>query len=505
MRPPQKKKKYPPARVNKRKRIMNTAYLVSLLLVFETIGLSLVIFPREEESVLEQRKLAKFPELTAESWFNGEYTSGVNKWFTDTVPFRDNLTVIATALEELNGFRQDEIRLHNVTGPASKDDDKEPQKPSPKPDNSTPEQKPTNDRPQQSAPPAETTERTHPDETQQPEGNHEIAPPENEIPADDAVNITNNGIAVIGSGANTRALMLYGGSLSVGESYAKVINKYKEALGDGVNVYSMVIPTAAEFYSPPAVQPYTASQLKNINNIIANLSDNVRAVDVYTPLSSHTNEYIYTRTDHHWSALGAYYAAQQFAQTAGVPFMDISQYEQRVVHDYVGTMYSYSGDVQLLNNPEDFYYYVPQGVDYTCTYYNYILDENGSIIGMEEPYDGSFFIKYSDGNSMAYCTYMGGDAKIVHVSTGTNNGRKLAIFKDSYGNALPPFLFGSFEDIYVIDMRYFTYNAVEYLTDRGITDVLFANNAFHAATASTVTYYERFLTMETMVTMTRYE
>lgn len=37
---------------------------------------------------------------------------------------------------------------------------------------------------------------------------------------------------------------------------------------------------------------------------------------------------------------------------------------------------------------------------------------------------------------------MGGDAKIVKVSTNAGTGRKLAIFKDSYGNALPPYLMG---------------------------------------------------------------
>jgi hypothetical protein len=50
------------------------------------------------------------------------------------------------------------------------------------------------------------------------------------------------------------------------------------------------------------------------------------------------------------------------------------------------------------------------------------------------------------------------------------------VFKDSFGNALIPFLTGSFEEIYVIDIRFFPYNAIDYLTERGVTDVLFANN-----------------------------
>lgn len=480
---PKYEKKYKEPRATKRRRAANIAYLVTIMLAFETVGLSLIVFPRSTESITEKRTLKEFPEFTSEDYLSGKYTADIAEWFSDTVPFRDDLTNMSTALRELRGFRQDGIRLHNV---GTTQTESKPEKPS----TTAPV---TSSEPVESVPTDEssTPQTTVPEQTTTTQGNHEIDPVEQEINEDDAVNITNNGIAVVG----TRALMLYGGSFSVGESYANVINKYKEALGDGVNVYSMIIPTSCEFYSPPSVKAYCGSELDNINHVIEFLRDDVKAVDVYTPLAAHTDEDIYLRTDHHWAALGAYYAAQEFAKTAGVPFADLSEYEERVVHDYVGTMYGYSGDIVLKNNPEDFCYYVPQNVKYTTTYYDYIL-EDGNIVGMNEPYEANFFIKYGDGNGMAYCTYMGGDAKIVKVSTDAGTGRKLAIFKDSYGNALPQFLMGSFDEIYVIDMRYFTHNAVDYLTENGITDVLFANNAFHAATASTVRYYENFLTQE---------
>ncbi len=480
---PKYEKKYKEPRATRRRRAANIAYLVTIMLAFETVGLSLIVFPRSTESITEKRTLKEFPEFTSEDYLSGKYTADIAEWFSDTVPFRDDLTNMSTALRELRGFRQDGIRLHNV---GTTQTESKPEKPS----TTAPV---TSSEPAESVPTDEssTPQTTVPEQTAATQGNHEIDPVEQEVNEDDAVNITNNGIAVVG----TRALMLYGGSFSVGESYANVINKYKEALGDDVNVYSMIIPTSCEFYSPPSVKAYCGSELDNINHVIEFLRDDVKAVDVYTPLAAHTDEDIYLRTDHHWAALGAYYAAQEFAKTAGVPFAELSEYEERVVHDYVGTMYGYSGDIVLKNNPEDFCYYVPQNVKYTTTYYDYIL-KDGDIVGMNEPYEANFFIKYGDGSGMAYCTYMGGDAKIVKVSTDAGTGRKLAIFKDSYGNALPQFLMGSFDEIYVIDMRYFTHNAVDYLTENGITDVLFANNAFHAATASTVRYYENFLTQE---------
>lgn len=479
---PEKSKKYT-ERTPKRRRRSNAAYLASLLVTFEAICMGLLILPRSTESITEKRELAEFPELTPDSYFSGDFAEGVSEWFSDTVPFRDELTGISTELRELRGFRQDGIRLHNVGTVQTST-----------PEQSTPEQP---EEPQQSAPEQSTSEQSAPTAEQSAVTERPVittaAPDENqpeEINPDDAVTITNNGIAVVG----TRALMLYGGSYSVGERYAEVVNKYKQALPD-VNVYSMVIPTSCEFYSPDSVAAYCGSELDNINHVYGCLQNDVVSVDAYTPLSTHKNEDIYLRTDHHWAPLGAYYAAQAFAQAAGVPFEDISQYEQRVVHDYVGTMYGYTGDIVLKNNPEDFVYYVPKNVDYTTTYYDYIL-KDGKIVGAAEPYEANFFIKYGDGNGMAYCTFMGGDAKVVKVSSDAGTGRKLAIFKDSYGNALPGYLMGSFDEIYVIDMRYFTHNAVDFLTENGVTDVLFANNAFHAATASTVTYYDNFLTQQ---------
>lgn len=271
-----------------------------------------------------------------------------------------------------------------------------------------------------------------------------------------------------------------------------MVNKFKEALGSDVNVYTMIIPTSCEFYSPESVKAYCGSQKDNIDYVYSMLKNTTGVDAVFRTEKARPRGHLSA----HRPSLGAARSLLRGAgvrRGCGVPFKDISEYEQRVVHDYVGTMYGYTEDVVLKNNPEDFVYYVPKTVEYSTTYYDYIL-QDGKIVGANAPYNADFFIKFSDGSGMAYCTFMGGDAKIVKVSTNAGTGRKLAIFKDSYGNALPPYLMGSFDEIVVIDMRYFTHNAVDYLKENGITDVLFANNAFHAATASTVTHYSNFLT-----------
>ena len=77
-------------------------------------------------------------------------------------------------------------------------------------------------------------------------------------------------------------------------------------------------------------------------------------------------------------------------------------------------------------------------------------------------------------------TFMGGDEQVVRVKTNVKNGRKLAIVKDSYGNAIPGYLFGSYEEIYVIDMRYFDLNLVNFVKEQKITDLLFTMVAYSA-------------------------
>jgi hypothetical protein len=89
---------------------------------------------------------------------------------------------------------------------------------------------------------------------------------------------------------------------------------------------------------------------------------------------------------------------------------------------------------------------------------------------------------------------MGGDNKITQVRTATNNGRRMLLLKDSFGNAIPGYLFFSFEEIHIVDARYFTRNIVEYVKQNGITDLIFGNNVTFATSAVTINAYGNFLT-----------
>lgn len=430
-------------------------YITAVAVVFAAIAIVFDTFPRSKVSELEKRELAKFPEYSEQKLWQGTFTKEVSAWFSDSEPYRDVLMSLSMKIKDLMRIStgEDNVTFHASTSQSGAGDRA----------------------------------------SQQGLGNRTVEEYDNNLTADENAKIANAGIIVVGSGSKVRALMAFGGSSKGCVAYAKAANKYKEVLGSGVNVYCMVIPTAVEFYCPDKAKSMTRPQRPTINSTYALLADNVKAVDVYTPLGHHASEDIFLRTDHHWAPLGAFYAAEAFAKTAGVPFKPLSSYQRKVVRGYVGSMYGYSKDIAIKNAPEDFVYYIPKDVTYTTTYINYTIDRNYRVTGEGKPVKGIFFAHFKDGSGAAYCTFMGGDTKITKVKTSTKNHRRVLILKDSFGNAIPGYLFYSFEEVHVVDTRYFTKNLKEYVRQNKITDVLFANNIFKAYSPHIYATYMRLL------------
>ncbi len=471
---------YVPPEIRRRNRLIGITKaakhinIIAVSAIFLVAFIILLVFPHPNVSESENRKLAEFPEFSFSALLSGEFTSELSNYINDTVPFRESLVTINANLKSyfgMGGSDDDSKKVIFYNAQIVTDDD-------PGADsaqnngntittttpavtttpNATTTLPPSSDSAGTDTTTAATTTTTAPP-----------APVVTTTTTEAQVNnegIINNGIVVLGD----MGIMLYGGSYANAERYAGYVSAYKAALGDSVNVYSMVIPTSVSYYLPDEYLPYTRSQKGDIDHMQPYLNGVVN-VDAYTALLNHKDEKIYTRTDHHWAALGAYYAAEEFSKTAGVPFLDISQYTEVSVDGYVGTLYTYTNDSTLLNNPEDFIYYKPTVENYTTTYYTQAFTD---------PVQGSLFNEAITNKSSLYLTFMRGDSNVVHIKTSVDNGRKLIIFKDSYGNAVPEFLTGSFSEIYVCDMRYFQLNSIEFIQQQGITDVLFASCAFSA-------------------------
>ncbi len=286
----------------------------------------------------------------------------------------------------------------------------------------------------------------------------EITPP----PAND-VRIV-NGVLISG----TRAMEQFGGGASAGVSTAEKLNTFKKAVGNDVNVYILPAPLASAFYAPKGYERSITNH-QNCFYGMRDALDGVKFVDTLSALSSHVDEDIYFRTDHHWQALGAYYCAEELASVAGVPFANITTFTAHSTDGMLGSFYtSYTHDSVLKNNPDTMTWYEPSTA-HTVTYY--------SRSNFKNPSTGKTLFSTNSG----YTKFIYGDSYTTHIKSNVGNGRKLLIFKDSYGNALAPFVVSSFDEVYIADYRYFELNAKDFIEEQGITDVCFELAAFSVA------------------------
>ncbi len=451
------------ARHKRRRAMLITDHIGNVVRVF-AIGMAmfggsifLLVGSRPTESAEENRMLATFPSFSTDALLDGSYMDDVMTYYEDTVPGRSYFKKLISDIDTYKGLQSEEqvTFIGDVAQIVQETEATEAET-----EATTAEATTATTENGETGTTATTT-------------TTEVTTTETE-PEEEPIEV-GDGIILVGD----RAINVYGGSYTKGEAYAESLNQYKIDLGADVNVYSLVAPTAVSFYLPDSYASYTASEIDNIDHINEYLDD-VIAVDAYHALEAHTSEDIYARTDHHWLPLGAYYAAQAFAEAADVPLADLSDYTEVTMEGYVGSMYTFTKSSVLLDNPEDFIYYVPSN-DYTTLYYD---------TDFTNEREGNLLISLDNVESVSwYLVFMGGDEKIAHISTDVDNDRTLVIVKDSYGNALVPYLTQSFEEIYVTDMRYFDLNAISFMQEVGATDVLFAMNTF-SATGSNSSYLE---------------
>lgn len=420
--------------------------LLVLIPVLFLISLFLLVFPRSKVSQIEKRQLAAFPQFTLGSYFSGDFTSGITTFYDDSVPYRDSFKRLGSRFDSVLGLRSSTDSITFINNDIVADNMNGGKQTEPN-GTTAPSADPAGSEP-------DTTGTSTPPETTVP------TTPPRDYGAENADFDTTNGLMIVNQDGHWKCLSLFGGGS--GNAYVEALNTLQAKVGSGVTIYSMPAPLSSQFYVPSNASGYSADQDACFNSIAERLDSKIVSINICPVLAQHAEEPIYCRTDHHWQSLGAYYACQAFAQAAGVPYADLSKYEKGVNEGYVGTMYAFSGDSRILNDPEDFYFYKP-----TCSYTTDYYDTSFQYLR-----SGELFAKVDIANS--YLMYMGSDEYTVRVNTSVRNGRRLLLIKDSYGNAEVPFFTSSFEQIYVVDMRYFQRNLVNFIDTMGITDVLFS-------------------------------
>ena len=260
----------------------------------------------------------------------------------------------------------------------------------------------------------------------------------------------------------------YGGKTEA-KKYADTVSYVKKSLGDKINVYNVIVPTHIGVDLPDKFADKYSSQKDYLNNIVDSYSEKVIGVNAYNSILSHRNEYLYFHSDHHWTVLGAYYAYQEFAKKAGVEPVKLKDLDKDKIEGYVGSFTEFTGRNDF--TPDYVEYYSPKNfVD--CTKY----DKTGN-----NPSDHLLIHYYAEGRN-AYGVFLGGDEPLLVTKNEKGNGKKIAVLKESYGNAFSPFIAYTYSEAHLIDFRSIEFNLKDYLDKNGITDVIIINNAMASAT-----------------------
>lgn len=231
-----------------------------------------------------------------------------------------------------------------------------------------------------------------------------------------------------------------------------------------ISMQMMLVPGAASILTDylPANAP-VRNQRQDIAEITNMLGDSISCIDVSENLAAHANEYIYYKTDHHWTSLGAQYAFEAAGGLMGIQ-NGVTYDIYTVTTDFEGTLASKSGSHEQLDSIQ---IYVP--ADDTLEYYVNYKDTQEKICSMYQ----SACLEVKD----KYTVFFGGNHPLLEIHTTANTGRSILIFKDSYANSFVQFLIPYYDNIIMIDPRYY-YDSLELvMTSSGITDVLFLYSA----------------------------
>jgi hypothetical protein len=257
-----------------------------------------------------------------------------------------------------------------------------------------------------------------------------------------------DGDAIIISG--DRIMEIVHSNKNFNQKYADMLKRLQDAL-PGRNVISMVVPNSYAFYAPSTHTQGGRNQQQMIENLYALYDPRIIAVDAYTPISAFSHEYLYFRTDHHWTARGAYRAYTGFCAAMGFEPSDIETWEQGEYTGFLGYLYAVAKKhpqaAAAAANPDTAEFFVPPTA-YVAALYDDTKMQNGKSIPVVNT-------AMSDKVGNKYLCFITGDQPLIHINTEVKNGRSIAIVKESYANAFIPFLLAHYEDIYVLDFRKF--------------------------------------------------
>ena len=474
--------------------------MMGLLCCLFVLGVLLPLRPRYSDA--EKRELKQFPAFSLQGLFAGSYFRDITSWYQDSYPGKEEWMLLASKTKAFYGLQGEQIygaaeqvKEDIPTGEgalaetfALKKDTEDGQngaaekKESDGEDRGTEEARDKSEGKGQTEAGKGTEEKQEEAEAKQgsdakqdttkgkeengnfetdAEGNLQIKK------ADKAENVAGEQIGSLYLNGDSAYELFYFSEKAV-RAHASLLNTV-QAMFPKLKLSAMIVPNSFGVILDPKVQEKLASS--GMDQAIAysySLMDKrVKTVNVFDALSAHKKEYIYFRTDHHWTQLGAYYAYQEYCKSMGYSTKPLSDYQKLDFPEFYGTFYFFMNRPESLKgHPDQVTAY--QGSMNTMQY----TDSKGNLQEGKLINDASQMLP---GNK--YNCFMLGDHGYVEIhNEGAPRKKSILVLKDSYGNAFVPLLAQDYRDVYVVDYRHYQGNASSLIQEKGIEEILFLNN-----------------------------
>lgn len=270
----------------------------------------------------------------------------------------------------------------------------------------------------------------------------------------------------------------YNFNTDAANQYITTVSDVGTQLSGTATVYDIIIPTSMDIMlSEEYIQKNignTSDQRKAIEEYIYpsinGMNPAVKTVSIFDTLKNHNGEYIYFRTDHHWTQLGAYYAYVEFCNAKGVEAVPLSQFEKKEYPGFLGSFYQNSPNSDMQNNPDTVEAYLPQ-----ANTSMYVMQSNGEALENWPLINVGTDENYSAGNK--YLIFAAGDQPYEEITNNNiTDGSSCVVVKESFGNCFVPFLVNHYQTVYVIDYRYYENNIADLVREKGSQDLILVNN-----------------------------
>lgn len=257
---------------------------------------------------------------------------------------------------------------------------------------------------------------------------------------------------------------------TVDDATQKQLNKNVQAVADFAANYPgrvtfLLAPSASVIYEDmlPAGAPMIDENAM-LDEIFAKIGESASVLDLRQTFTENKEQYLYFKTDHHWTPYGAYLAYQQFCNLKGLTPFDLNAHEAVTVEDFQGTHYSAT---RLWNVQNDSITYYP--LDNPMTIYRitgeaqYEPETTENLINTEKFDTRDKYAAFLDGNN--------GYSVIEGNGTGS-----ILVVKDSYANSFIPYLTENYAKIGVVDFRNFKYGLDSTIQQEGYDQILILYN-----------------------------